>query len=144
MTYAEEYRASIDNPRAFWEEKARALDWYRPASEVLSRDEHGIDHWFADGELNTCHLALDFHVNNGRAEQTALIYDSPVTGQQRNYSFRELRDEVALCAGMLKNRGQGRSRGNLPADDSRGADLDARLRATRCSPLGGFRRLRPA
>jgi len=105
MTYAEEYRASIDNPQAFWEEKARALDWYRPASEVLSRDEHGIDHWFADGELNTCHLALDFHVDNGRAEQTALIYDSPVTGQQRKYSFRELRDEVALCAGMLKNHG---------------------------------------
>jgi propionyl-CoA synthetase len=105
MTYADEYRASIEDPRAFWADKAKALDWYRPASEVLSRDEHGIDHWFADGELNTCHLALDYHVNNGRAEQTALIYDSPVTGQQRKYSFRELRDEVALCAGMLKNHG---------------------------------------
>jgi propionyl-CoA synthetase len=105
MTYADEYRASIDDPQAFWADKARALDWYRPASKVLSRDEHGIDHWFADGELNTCHLALDFHVNNGRAEQTALIYDSPVTGQQRKYSFCELLDEVALCAGMLKNHG---------------------------------------
>jgi len=105
MTYADEYRASIEDPQAFWADKAKALDWYRPASKVLSRDEHGIDHWFADGELNTCHLALDYHVDNGRAEQTALIYDSPVTGQQRKYSFRELRDEVALCAGMLKNHG---------------------------------------
>jgi len=105
MTYADEYRASIEDPQAFWADKAKALDWYRPASKVLSRDEHGIDHWFADGELNTCHLALDYHVDNGRAEQTALIYDSPVTGQQRKYSFRELRDEVARCAGMLKNHG---------------------------------------
>ena len=75
---------------------------------MLSEDEHGIHRWFADGELNTCYLALDYHVDNGRAEQTALIYDSPVTGQQRKYSFRELRDEVALCAGMLRDQGVGK------------------------------------
>ncbi len=108
MSYAKEFRASIEDPQAFWAEKAKALDWYQAASEVLTRDEQGIDRWFADGELNTCHLALDFHVDNGRAEQTALIYDSPVTGQQRKYSFRQLRDEVALCAGMLKNHGVGK------------------------------------
>ncbi|MCP4768857.1 MAG: propionyl-CoA synthetase [Gammaproteobacteria bacterium] len=105
MTYKEEYQASIDDPQAFWAEKAVELDWYKPSTSVLSTDEHGIHRWFADGELNTCHLALDFHVDNGRADQTALIYDSPVTNQQKKFSFRELRDEVALCAGMLKARG---------------------------------------
>ncbi|MCP4981679.1 MAG: propionyl-CoA synthetase [Gammaproteobacteria bacterium] len=105
MSYKEEYQASIDNPEAFWAEKAALLDWYKPASRVLSRDEHGIDHWFADGELNTCHLAIDYHVENGRADQTAVIYDSPVTNQQQKYSYLELRDQIALCAGMLKQCG---------------------------------------
>jgi len=105
MSYRDEYQASIDNPEAFWAEKARQLDWYKPAENVLTTDEHGIHRWFADGELNTCHLAVDYHVDNGRGDQTALIYDSPVTHQQKKYSYRELRDEVALCAGMLKNHG---------------------------------------
>ena len=105
MSYQDDYQASIDNPAAFWAEKARQIDWYKPSSNVLSVDEHGIDRWFADGELNTCHLALDYHVDNGRAEQTALIYDSPVTNQQKKFTYRELRDEVALCAGMLKTHG---------------------------------------
>ncbi len=105
MSYQDEYQASIDNPEAFWAEKAAQLDWYKPATNVLSTDEHGIQRWFADGELNTCHLALDYHVDNGRGDQTALIYDSPVTGQQKKYSYSELRDQVALCAGMLKNNG---------------------------------------
>jgi propionyl-CoA synthetase len=105
MSYQDEYQASIDNPEAFWAEKAGQLDWYKPATNVLSTDEHGIQRWFADGELNTCHLALDYHVDNGRGDQTALIYDSPVTNQQKKYSYSELRDQVALCAGMLKNLG---------------------------------------
>ena len=105
MTYKDEYQASIDDPQAFWAEKAAELDWYKPSTNVLSTDEHGIYRWFADGELNTCHLALDFHVDNGRADQTALIYDSPVTNQQKKFSYRESRDEVARCAGMLKAQG---------------------------------------
>ena len=105
MSYQDEYQASIENPEAFWAEKAAQLDWYKPATNVLSTDEYGIQRWFADGELNTCHLALDYHVDNGRGDQTALIYDSPVTNQQKKYSYSELRDQVALCAGMLKNHG---------------------------------------
>ena len=105
MSYQDEYQASIDNPAAFWAEKARLIDWYKPSTNVLSVDEHGIDRWFADGELNTCHLALDYHVDDGRADQIALIYDSPVTNQQKKFTYRELRDEVALCAGMLKTHG---------------------------------------
>ena len=105
MSYQDDYQASIDDPAAFWAEKASQIDWYKPSTNVLSVDEHGIDRWFADGELNTCHLALDYHIDNGRAEQTALIYDSPVTNQQKKFTYRELRDEVALCAGMLKTHG---------------------------------------
>ncbi|MBT4519124.1 MAG: propionyl-CoA synthetase [Halieaceae bacterium] len=105
MAYKDEYRASIDSPEAFWADKAKQLDWYKPSKNILSTDEHGIQHWFADGELNTCHLALDFHVENGRADQTALIYDSPVTSQQQKFTYIELRDAVSQCAGMLRQCG---------------------------------------
>ncbi|MGD8349550.1 MAG: propionyl-CoA synthetase [Gammaproteobacteria bacterium] len=108
MSYKQEYQASIDDPESFWADKASDLDWYKPASKVLTTDEHGIHRWFADGELNTCHLAVDYHVENGRAEQTALIYDSPVTGQQQKFTYRELRDRVAQCAGMLRAHGVGK------------------------------------
>ncbi len=105
MTYKQELEASTSNPEAFWGDKAQALDWFKPATQVLSEDEHGIHHWFADGEMNTCHMALDYHVENGRGEQTALIYDSPVTGVEASYTYRELRDEVAKIAGMLTAQG---------------------------------------
>ncbi len=105
MSYQQEYQSSIDDPEKFWADKAGLIEWFKPPRNILSTDENGIQRWYADGELNTCHLALDYHVNNGRAAQTALIYDSPVTEQKRTYSFRELRDEVALCAGMLRHYG---------------------------------------
>ena len=87
MTYIEEYSASIDDPQGFWGAKAKELDWFKPASKVLTQDDQGIHHWFADAELNTSHLALDYHVDNGRAEQLALVYDSPVTDQQQKVHF---------------------------------------------------------
>ncbi len=105
MSYQQEYQASIEDPEKFWGEKADLIDWYKAPQNILSTDEHGVQRWYADGELNTCHLALDYHVANGRGEQLALIYDSPVTDQKKTYTFSELRDEVALCAGMLKQLG---------------------------------------
>ena len=105
MSYQEEFQASIDDPEKFWTDKARQIDWFKQPQNVLSTDEHGIQRWFADGELNTSHLALDFHVNNGRGDQLALIYDSPVTDQKKTFTYRELLDEVAQCAGMLKHYG---------------------------------------
>jgi len=105
MAYREEYRASIEDPAAFWADKAKQLDWYEPSTQVLTTDEHGIHRWFADGELNTCHLAVDYHVENGRGEQTALIYDSPVTGVKQQFSYAQLQHEVAQCAGMLRQLG---------------------------------------
>ncbi len=105
MSYQKEYQSSIEDPEKFWGEKAGLIDWYTVPQNILSTDEHGIQRWYADGELNTSHLALDYHVENGRGEQLALIYDSPVTSQKKTYTFSELRDQVALCAGMLKQLG---------------------------------------
>lgn len=105
MSYQKEFNAAKSNPEDFWKEKAEALKWFKAPEKILSQDDHGIHHWFADGEMNTAYMALDYHVENGRADQAALIYDSPVTNTKKTYSYRELRDEVALCAGMLKNLG---------------------------------------
>jgi propionyl-CoA synthetase len=103
MSYQDEFNESKDNPEAFWKEKSAALEWFKAPQKILSQDEHGIHHWFADGEMNTAYMALDYHVDNGRADQAALIYDSPVSGRKQTFTYRELRDEVALCAGMLND-----------------------------------------
>jgi len=108
MSYKEIYRQSIEEAETFWKDKAQALSWYKFPETILSRDENGIDRWFADGEMNTAYMALDYHVENGRADQLALIYDSPVTGQKKQYTYRELRDEVARVAGMIATQGVGK------------------------------------
>ena len=105
MSYQKEYRESIENPEAFWSRQAELINWYEKPKSILSQDEKGFYHWFKGGKLNTSYLALDFHVENGRAEQAALIYDSPVTETVRSYTYRELLDEVARFAGVLKNQG---------------------------------------
>ncbi|MCV6587651.1 MAG: propionyl-CoA synthetase [Marinobacterium sp.] len=105
MSYQAEYSRSIEAPEAFWAEKAEALAWYKQPETILSQDENDIYRWFADGELNTAYLALDYHVENGRADQAAILYDSPVTDSKRTLTYRELRDEVAKFAGVLKAQG---------------------------------------
>ncbi len=112
--YQHEYRRSLADPQAFWAEQAGQLHWHRRWDRVLD-DAPGPSgrprsRWFAGGLFNTCYNALDRHVDAGRAEQTALIYDSPVTATQRRYSYRELRDAVARFAGALQ--AQGVSRGD--------------------------------
>jgi propionyl-CoA synthetase len=106
--YRDTFRTSIDDPERFWAEQATAIDWYRAPTQVLDSSNPPFYRWFPDGELNTCHNALDRHVDDGRGEQTALIYDSPVTGTQRSYSYRQLRDEVAAFAGVLAGLGVGK------------------------------------
>ena len=105
MMYETDYREARDNPKAFWSAQAEKIAWFKKPETVLSQDENGIDRWFADGELNTSFLALDSHVLNGRGDQAALIYDSPVTNSKRSYTFRELTEEVALFAGVLADQG---------------------------------------
>lgn len=107
MNYQEIYRQSINRPEAFWRDKAQALPWYRFPQTIFGKDENGIDRWFVDGEMNTAYMALDHHVENGRADQPALIYDSPVTHTKKRFTYRELRDQVAKTAGMLRAQGVG-------------------------------------
>ncbi len=77
------YQSWKGDPAAFWAEQAKAIDWTRPWDKVLEDTEAPFYRWFAGAELNTCHNALDRHVEGGRAEQPALIYDSPVTGSKK-------------------------------------------------------------
>ena len=107
MSYRVTYRASMETPERFWQERARQLQWFREPPEILGRDERGHYRWFRGGELNVAHLALDAHVDAGRGEQDAICYDSPVTGVKSRYTYRELRDEVARAAGMLRDLGVG-------------------------------------
>ncbi|HEY9032454.1 MAG TPA: AMP-binding protein, partial [Pseudomonadales bacterium] len=108
MTYQATYRQSIEQPHAFWQRQADAIAWFKKPKTLLARDDNGIDRWFVDGELNTAWLALDYHVDNGRGEQPALIVDSPVSNSKRQYSYRDLRDTVALFAGALQQYGVGK------------------------------------
>jgi propionyl-CoA synthetase len=103
--YAEVYARSLADPAGFWGDAARAVDWDRPCDRVLDDRRPPYYRWFAGGRMNTCANALDRHVASGRAEQLALVYDSPVTGSQRSFSYRELRDEVARFAGALAGQG---------------------------------------
>jgi propionyl-CoA synthetase len=105
VNYSAEFNASRTDPAAFWRAQAHKLAWYRAPQTILAQDENGIAQWFGDGELNTAYLALDFHIEQGRGAQTALIYDSPVTGIIQRFSYAELCDAVALCAGMLAGLG---------------------------------------
>ncbi|MBI2384268.1 MAG: propionyl-CoA synthetase [Gammaproteobacteria bacterium] len=103
--YAEVHRKSLTDPERFWAEAAEAIHWDRRWDKVLDSTNAPLHRWFAGGRLNTCYNALDRHVENGRAEQAALIYDSPVTNTVTRLTYRELRDRVALFAGALRAQG---------------------------------------
>jgi len=103
--FDETYRRSLDEPEAFWAEAAAAIDWDRQWDRVLDDSRAPLYRWFTGGRLNTCWNALDRHVEGGRAEQTALIYDSPVTDTVASFTYRELRDAVAHFAGALAAQG---------------------------------------
>jgi propionyl-CoA synthetase len=103
--YQNEFNQAQDDPQTFWKEQAKDIQWFKFPEKILSKDENGIDSWFADGQMNTAYLALDHHVLNGRGDQTALIYDSPVSGKKQQYTYKELTDHVARTAGMLADLG---------------------------------------
>lgn len=111
--YEQQYRWSLEDREGFWADAAAGLDWNRHWDQVLDDRAAPLYRWFVGGRLNTCFNALDRHVAGGRGEQLALIHDSPVTGTQRTFTYRELRDEVARFAGALW--AQGVERGDRPA-----------------------------
>jgi propionyl-CoA synthetase len=113
VSYAEAYRRSMDDPAGFWGDAAGLVDWDKPPEQVSDPGDPRT-RWFSGGVLNTCHNALDRHVDAGRGDQVALVYDSPVTapdGQDSHverFTYAELRDEVARFAGVLAGLGVGK------------------------------------
>jgi propionyl-CoA synthetase len=105
MSYAEDYRLSLTDPDRFWGQAAGAIHWIHKPSLTLDDPDAPFSRWFPDGSLNTCFNALDRHVVAGRGEQTALIYDSPVTGTRKQYSYTELTELAAKFAGVLRALG---------------------------------------
>jgi propionyl-CoA synthetase len=99
------YRRSLAEPETFWAEAAAAIDWDEPWERVLDDSRAPFYRWFTGGRMNTCFNALDRHVEGGRAEQPALIYDSPVANAKAVFTYRELRDAVARFAGALAAQG---------------------------------------
>ena len=103
--YRDVHRASIDTPEDFWAEAATGIDWDKPWDKVLDNPDPQTYRWFKGGRLNTCFNALDRHVERGRGDQVAVIYDSAVTDTQRKISYAELLDQVATFAGALAANG---------------------------------------
>src|SRR3954454_17677127 len=103
--YEKVFRSSVEDPETFWLQAAAAIDWEVQFGKALDSERPPFYRWFPDGELNVSYNALDRHVLAGRGDQAALIYDSPVTGTTKTYSYSELRDEVALFAGVLAGLG---------------------------------------
>jgi propionyl-CoA synthetase len=99
------YNAAMQDPEAFWGKAAEEIHWIEKWDRVLDDRDPPYYRWFAGGVMNTCYNALDRHVKEGRGDQAAVIYDSPVTDTVSRMSYRELRDEVAKTAGALAARG---------------------------------------
>jgi propionyl-CoA synthetase len=106
--YRELFDASIADPAEFWAQAAKAVTWTRTPRQILDDTRPPLYRWFPDAELNTCANALDRHVAAGRGDQPALIYDSPVTGTKRTYTYDELLDETSRFAGALRDLGVGK------------------------------------
>ena len=108
MNYATAYQRSLDDPEGFWRDRAAELPWLEFPPAILDRDDKGAWRWYHGGVTNSCWLALDRHVDEGRGDATALVYDSPVTGQIVRFTFAELQRRAARAAGGLAALGVGK------------------------------------
>jgi len=103
--YERDYVRALSDPEGFWADAAERVHWDKRWDKVLDDSNPPFYRWFAGGEVNTCYNTLDRHIEAGRGEQVALIYDSPVTDTIKRFTYTELRDLVALCAGALADQG---------------------------------------
>ncbi|POR49934.1 propionyl-CoA synthetase [Bosea psychrotolerans] len=106
--YAETYARWQADPEGFWAQAAQAVDWIKPPKAIFDATQGAYGRWFPDASCNTCFNALDRHVRDGRGEQAALIYDSPITGTKATYSYAQMLDEVATLAAVLQDLGVGK------------------------------------
>src|SRR5690606_35275626 len=105
MNANEMFTASIAQKERFWQKQAEKIEWFKKPTKILTNDHENYPTWFADGELNTCFLALDKHVNDGFGDQTAIIYDSPVTNRIFKFSYSQVLENVSKFAGGIKKLG---------------------------------------
>ncbi len=103
--YEKAFEKSMKDPEGFWGEAAEDCFWYKKWDKVLDDSNKPFYKWFVGGETNTCYNAIDIHIEDGRGDQVALIYDSPVTDTIKKYTYTQLRDEVAKFAGVLADQG---------------------------------------
>ncbi|MEO4043866.1 propionyl-CoA synthetase [Hoeflea sp. CAU 1731] len=103
--YPSEYRRWSEDPEAFWAEAAKAIDWFEPWDSVFDAQAGVYGRWFNGAKTNTCYNCVDRHIQNGRGDRTALIYDSPITGAKKAFTFLDLRDEVATLAAVIRDLG---------------------------------------
>ncbi len=99
------YEESLKNPEKFWKEVSEDIFWFKKPTKILSKDSPPFYKWFTDGVTNTCYNALDVHIDQGRGDKTALIYDSPITGNKKQFTYKELKAQVSKFAGALSNHG---------------------------------------
>ena len=99
------YDLSIKDPEKFWQEAANDIFWFKKPTKILNKSNPPFYKWYEDGVTNTCYNALDFHIDQGKGDKTALIYDSPITGNKSKFTYKELRSKVSKFAGALKVQG---------------------------------------
>lgn len=99
------FQKSIDDKEEFWKKQAQKIDWFKFPEQILSEGKNDYAEWFSDGKLNMCYLCIDKHIEEGFGEQTAIIYDSPVTGQKKTYTFSQAKEEISKLAGGLSSLG---------------------------------------
>ncbi len=106
--YAEIYASWKRDPEGFWADAARDIDWIEQPKRIFDAAQGIYGRWFAGGVTNTCYNCLDRHVERGRGVQPAVIYDSPITGQKKIYTYAQMLDEVAAFGGVLQEMGVGK------------------------------------
>ena len=99
------YQQSIENPEKFWQEASNDIFWFKKPTKILNKSNPPFYKWYEDGVTNTCYNALDIHIDQGRGQKTALIYDSPITDNKKKFSYKELTEKVSKFAGALQNQG---------------------------------------
>ena len=144
--YHEVYARWQRDPQGFWAEAAADIDWFEKPKTTFDPKAGIYGRWFPGGVCNTCFNAVDRHVDAGRGDQAAIIYDSPLAGTKRTITYHRLLTETQVLGGHAarSRRRQGRPRHSLYADGAGSGDRDARLRPHRRRSFGGVRRLRRA
>ncbi|WP_330256168.1 acetate--CoA ligase [Nocardia sp. NBC_00565] len=103
--YDEAHKAALSDPERYWARHIDLIDWVTPPTIMLDSSESPLYRWFPDGTLNTCFNAVDRHVLAGHGDRTAIVYDSPVTGNSASVTYAELLDKVSAAAGGLRELG---------------------------------------